>query len=378
MIESLALLMAYGCTVNKRQVAAEQTAQTDSLLLVVGSYASADQEGIKVFRFDPQTGGSAYVSGLKGIENPSFLTLSSDGKRVYAVGENEGDNSTANTLALSADGRLKLLNTQLTHGAAPCNIVLDPAGQYVVTANYNGGNITLFPVEGAERTLGAGQVVNFQGKGPDKVRQTQPHLHCVLFTPDGRYLLANDLGTDRIHVFPVNQTRKEGESLLALSQASDVILKPGVGPRHLCFAPDGKRAYLLTELSGEVVTLSYDGNKLEALQYIQADTVGARGSADIHISPDGRFVYASNRLKNDGIAIFRVNPQDGTLLRAGYQPTGIHPRNFILTPDGKYLLVACRDSNTIQVFRRDAATGLLSDAGRPISMRQPVCLKWVK
>lgn len=159
--------------------------------------------------------------------------------------------------------------------------------------------------------------------------------------------------------------------------AYDVQLAPGSGPRHTCFSPDGKHAYLITELSGDVIAISYDEMKLDTIQTIKADTLDAHGSADIHISPDGDFVYASNRLKGDGIAIFSVSSEDGTLKKVGYQPTGIHPRNFVITPNGKFLLVACRDTNEIQVFARDADTGLLKDTGEKIEMSKPVCLKFV-
>lgn len=368
--------VASGCTSTKKQASREEASVNDSLFLLVGSYAPAADEGIKVYRFNQATGEGTYISGLKGIDNPSFLTVSADGKRVYAVGENDMSTSTADALTFDREtGKLAFVNAQPTHGAAPCNIVLSPKEDYVITANYNGGNITLFPV-GQHGQLEEGQVIDFKGRGPNKVRQTQPHLHCVLFTPDGRYLLANDLGTDKIHVFPVREKRNEDGEWLDRSAAYDIALKPGAGPRHICFAPNGRQAYLITELSGDVVACSYDGNRLEALQYIKADTVGAEGSADIHISPDGKFVYASNRLKADGIAIFRVNPKNGTLTKAGYQLTGLHPRNFIITPNGDYLLVACRDSNVIQVFRRDADTGLLHDTGKSIEMPRPVCLKF--
>ena len=125
------------------------------------------------------------------------------------------------------------------------------------------------------------------------------------------------------------------------------------------------------------MAMAYDGMRLDTLQYIKADTLSAQGSADIHVSPDGRYVYASNRLKGDGIAIFEVDTEDGTLNRVGYQPTGIHPRNFVITPNGSFLLVACRDTNEIQIFARDADTGMLTDTGKRIKTEKPVCLAFV-
>lgn len=348
----------------------------DSLYLLVGSYADSMQEGVKVYEFDQEKGDGTYLSGLKGISNPSFLTVSGNEERVYAVGEDSEEGSTANALSFDREaGRLKLLNSMFTGGGAPCNITLSPREDYVLTANYMGGSISVFPLD-ADGQLKESHVIRFEGKGPDPERQSQPHLHSVLFTPDSKWLLANDLGTDRIHVFPVKDSSK-GEGLLDEAAAYDIQLRPGSGPRHTCFSPDGHYAYLITEISGDVVAMAYDGMRLDTLQYIKADTLSAQGSADIHVSPDGRYVYASNRLKGDGIAVFEVDTEDGTLNRVGYQPTGIHPRNFVITPNGGFLLVACRDTNEIQIFARDADTGMLTDTGKRIKTEKPVCLVFV-
>lgn len=366
-----------GCTGKKSQQAAT-TSVSDTLYMLVGSYGPADQEGIKVYKFNQAIGEGQYVSGVKGISNPSYQTVSKDGKRVYSVGEDDGGTASAHTLTFdAATGTLTLINSQPTQGAAPCHIALSPEEDYVVTANYNGSNISLFPLDGKGR-LKPGQTIGFEGSGPDKERQAIPHLHFVYFTPDNHYLLANDLGTDRIHRFPLN-TRQKGSNtpLVDRQRASDILLAPGSGPRHAVFSADGRFAYLITELSGEVMAFTYDGDSLRLIQTIQADTLDARGSADIHLSQDGRFLYASNRLKGDGLAIFRINTKDGTLSKAGYQPTGIHPRNFVLTPNGQYLLVACRDTDEIQIFARDASTGLLTDTGRRIKTTKPVCLKFI-
>lgn len=366
-----------GCTGKKSQQAVT-TSASDPLYMLVGSYGPADQEGIKVYKFNQATGEGQYVSGVKGISNPSYQTVSKDGKRVYSVGEDDGGTACANALTFdAATGTLTLINSQPTQGATPCHIALSPEEDYVVTANYNGSNISLFPLD-EEGRLKPGQTIGFEGSGPDKERQAIPHLHFVYFTPDNHYLLANDLGTDRIHRFPLN-TRQKGSNtpLVDRQRASDIRLTPGSGPRHAVFSADGRFAYLITELSGEVMAFTYDGDSLSLMQTIQADRLDARGSADIHLSPDGRFLYASNRLKGDGLAIFRVNPEDGTLSKAGYQPTGIHPRNFVLTPNGQYLLVACRDTDEIQIFARDASTGLLTDTGRRIKTTKPVCLKFI-
>lgn len=369
-------IVCLSACMGSKQKAAVGLAETgDTLYLCVGSYASATDEGVQMYQFNQETGEAVYVSGLKGVSNPSYLVASADGNRIYAVGEDEGASSTVNALSFDRKtGKLVLMNTQFTQGGAPCHITLSPEEDFVLTANYMGGNISVFPLEENGR-LKAGDTINFTGSGPDKERQLQPHLHCVQFTPDGRFLLANDLGTDRIHVFPV---REDGKSeLLEKENAFDICLPSGCGPRHLCFAPNGKYAYLLTELSGEIIGLSYDEAGFDTIQHIKADTLGARGSADIHLSPDGKFLYASNRLKGDGIAIFEVSSEDGTLDKVGYQQTGIHPRNFNITPNGKYLLVACRDTDEIQIYEREEESGLLKDTDKRIKISKPVCVQFL-
>ena len=360
-------LMLGACTSNKQKESME------NMYLIVGSYATPQEEGIKVYAWNYEKGEATYVSGLMGISNPSYQVVSADGSRVYSVGEDDGLTSTAHVLSFDkANGKLTLLNTQLTQGGAPCYINITPDGKSVVTANYTGANISLIPLDASGRLTENVKTIAFTGEGEIKNRQDQPHLHCVEFTPDGKYLLANDLGTDKIHVFPLDSDGKPDEK-----ETFDVSLEPASGPRHLCFSNDGRFAYLINEISGKVTTLSYDGKGLTPIQYIEADTVNAKGSADIHLSPDGKFLYASNRLKADGIAIFSVNQETGLLTKAGYQLTGIHPRNFVMTPDGKFLLVACRDSNLVQIFSRDKETGLLVDTGKRIETSKPVCLKFI-
>lgn len=354
---------------------ARSVVSEDNLYLITGSYAPASTEGIRVYRFDQTTGATSYVSGLRGVENPSFLVPDPTGTHIYAVGENDAATSTASSLNFDRTrGTLTLTGSRPTHGAAPCHIAVSPDGKYVVTANYEGGSLTIFPLQ-ANGTLGNGTVVSFSGYGPVKGRQDSPHLHFISFTPDNRYLLANDLGTDCIHRFPLTA---DNGSLIDTTRQTRIPLPPGSGPRHMAFAPDGHMAYLITELSGKVVALTYANGDLKPVQYAVADSLGAQGSADIHLSPDGRYLYASNRLKGDGLAIFSVSTAGGRLTRVGYQPTGPHPRNFTITPNGKYLLVACRDTDQIQIFRRNPQTGQLTDTGKRIDMPKPVCLQWVR
>ncbi len=216
----------------------------------------------------------------------------------------------------------------------------------------------------------------FTGSGPDSIRQERSHLHSIMYSPDGRFIFASDLGSDKLYRMAVLDTPFEGQPSIQQNSLKEFSVPAGTGPRHFDFHPDGGRyLYLLGELSGEVLVYDYNYGELELKQTIVSDTTGARGSADIHVSPDGRFLYSSNRLNADGIAIFSINEDDRTLTKVGYQLTAKHPRNFVITPNGKFLLVAGRDENRIQVFKIDIETGMLTDTNQDIEVSKPVCLK---
>ncbi len=344
------------------------------LFLFVGSYADATDSGIHLYWFDVEKGMAGPVKSLSGIQDPSYLAVSQDGKFVYSVSETAVPD--AKVCAYSFDkhtGTLSLLNEQKTDGSAPCYIWVDSKRRMAVTANYNGGSISVFPIS-ADGTLQPAKVYAYEGGTPGSERQAVPHLHCVYASPDEAYLYANDLGTDRIYKYDIIASDK-GWGLREGTPAS-FSLPAGEGPRHAVFHPNGKWAYLIGELSGRVVFMQYDKGNLTPVQSVEADTLHASGSADIHITPDGRFLYASNRLKGDGIAIFSIDPANGQLTKVGYQLTGVHPRNFVITPNGKFLLCACRDSNVVQVYEIDKQSGLLRDMEKDIRVSKPVCLKF--
>lgn len=370
-------ILATSCT--SKKTTEQPTITTDSeLTMLVGTYTSGSSKGIYTFRFNEESGIATSLSSAETL-NPSYLIPSEDGKFVYAVNETTKDAAAVSAYAFDkAKGTLRLLNSQKTMGADPCYLTTN--GKNVVSANYSGGSISVFPIAKDGSLLPASEVIEFEGSGPDKERQSTPHLHCVRITPDGDYLLADDLGTDQIHKFKINRNANADNQEAFLTKGTPEAFKvaPGSGPRHLIFSRNGKFAYLINEIKGTVIAFQYNNGMLNEIQTIAADTVNAQGSGDIHISPDGKFLYASNRLKADGIAIFKIDPNEGTLTKTGYQPTGIHPRNFIITPNGKYLLVACRDTNTIEVFKIDPNTGLLTDTQQYIKVDKPVCLKWVK
>lgn len=359
---------------NKKDKPQTTEVMSNELTMIAGTYTSGSSQGIYTFRFNQQTGEWKALSEVE-ISNPSYLTISDNSQFVYAVSEqNDGSEEITAFRLDKTTGTLKQINSVPAMGTDPCYIT--NVNNHIITANYSGGNITVFPTADDGSLLPASDIIHFEGAGQDKERQTKPHLHCVHTSPDGRFLLAVDLGTDQIHLFEINSnaTPKRDEKLLHPATPNNVRLTPGSGPRHIIFSTTGKQAYLINELSGEVTAFNYNNGKLFEIQHIQSDTVGARGSADIQISPDGKFLYASNRLIADGLAIFGINPSDGKLTKVGYQPTGAHPRNFVITPNGNYLLVASRDNNMIEIYKRDKDLGILFDTSQRIPVDKPVCL----
>ncbi|MFN2457643.1 MAG: lactonase family protein [Chitinophagaceae bacterium] len=348
--------------------------------LFVGTYTNNGSKGIYVYKFNAATGKAQWVSNTDSVVNPSYLHVTPDGKFVYAVNETGGDQP-GSVSAFSFDkktGQLSLINKQRSGGDHPCYISADKNGKWVVVANYTGGNLSAIPVaeNGALQLLT--QLVQHTGSSINRQRQVNPHVHAVVFSPAQDHLFATDLGTDKIMAYKFNG--KANKPLQPAKQPYTASM-PGSGPRHLTFHPNGRFIYVLEELSGKVTGYRYSNGNLVFIQRISAhpkDYKGAFGSADIHVSKDGKFLYTSNRGNANSITIFSVT-SNGRLQWKGYQSTmGVHPRNFVIDPTGTYLLVANRNTNNIVVFKRNKKTGLLLNTGFQIEVPSPVCLKMLK
>lgn len=353
-----------------------QTPATHDYHLLIGTYSSEEKpNGIHVYRFNTQSGEFKIAQPVTELSNASYLTISKDRKNVYAVSEGRGGGS-VNAFAFNPlSGALTFMNTVPSQG--PCYVSVDDHKKIVFTGNYGGGNVLaiLLNADGSfvEDHV---QTVQHEGSSVVKERQEKPHVHSVVLSLDDRYLLVPDLGTDKVYQYHVGTTQQQ---ILMPADAPFLALKPGGGPRHLAFHPNGKFAYLVLELVGSVMALDYSDGKLEAKQTISMvdpDFKGRVSGADIHVSGDGKFLYASNRGDVNEIAIFSIDKKGGLTLVNRQSVLGKTPRNFAIDPTGNSLLVANQNSNEVIIFKRDRKTGLLTPTEKKIEVDKPVCLKF--
>jgi 6-phosphogluconolactonase len=348
----------------------------DHHYLLTGSYTSGKSKGIYVYDFNSRDGSAKLVDSIATV-NPSYLAIAPGQKFVYAVSET--GNGAINAFGFDQKtGHLSSLNSQSSMGDNPCYVAVDKTGKWVAVGNYSSGTLAIFPV-GGDGSLGAPVTsIKHSGHGANPSRQEGPHVHATVFSPDNKFLFVPDLGIDKLMIYSFNE--KTG----ALTQARDSVveLKGGSGPRHFDFHPNKKWAYLIQELAGTVTAYSYSNGHLKTIQTISTLPKGFTkrfSSADIHVSHDGKFLYASNRDSSNTIAIYRIDQKTGRLSLTGHQSTlGKTPRNFNFDPTGNYLLVANQNSDDIIVFKINRQTGLLKDTGRRIDTGSPVCVKWAK
>jgi len=344
----------------------------------VGTYTDGTSRGIYRVTFDPAGGTMTEPVLAVETKNPSFLALHPNGRFLYAVGEISSFQG-ARTGVVSAfaidpkTGDLALLNQQSSEGGGPCHLVVDKTGRDVLVANYGGGTVAVLPIEADGRLKPASSVQAHQGSGPNKGRQEKPHAHGIYLDAAERFALSPDLGADRVFVYRFDAAKG------MLEAHGSGTLEPGSGPRHLAFHPTGKYLYVINELLSTVSVFSYDAEKgaLTPIQTVSALPAGFSGTswtAEVAVSPDGRFVYGSNR-GDDTLAVFRVDAATGRLTAAGHAPVGGKtPRHFAIDPTGRFILAGHQGSGTIAVLRLDPKTGIPSPVGSPVKVDKPVCL----
>jgi 6-phosphogluconolactonase len=347
-------------------------------LLYIGTYGPAEQDNLFLYRLNARSGEMTRVAGFPGGVRPGYLTISPDHRHLYAINaslEFQG-RSTGSVRAFGIDqgsGGLSLLNEQPSEGAGPCYVSL--AGNAALVANYFGGTVGALPI-GPDGQLGpAAAVDQHVGSGPHK-NQDRAHAHCIRPDPAGRFALAVDLGTDQVLAYPLSAAPPR----LQLPPQVAFTARPGAGPRHLAWHPNGRWAYLINELNSTVTALGYDAaagrlTELHTLPALPADYAGPNSCADIHVSPDGRFVYGSNR-GHDSLVVYAVDAGSGRLTLVEHVSTqGKTPRNFTLSPDGRLLLVANQNSDSIISYQVDARSGRLRPTGFTAAVPAPVCLQ---
>jgi 6-phosphogluconolactonase len=362
----------------------------DRITLYIGTYTRRESfvdgkaAGIYIYHLDLRTGELAYAGTVAGTGtvNPSFLTVSQDKRCLYAVNEitgGKGPHGTVSAFAINPVTRdLSYLNQQSTHGLAPCYLSLEPEGCYCLVANYETGNLCVLPIQKDGRLGEATNTVQFSGSGPNLDRQEGPHAHMVLPGPDRRFILAVDLGTDRLMSFRLDLER----GTLSPAASPWTQLPPGTGPRHLAFHPYRPIAYVISELQSAVTVFRYVERQgtFEAAQTISTlpdDFTGQNLGAEIKVAPSGRFVYASNR-GHDSLAIYAVDQETGQLSLVGHESTqGVGPRDFAIDPSGALLLVANQDTDTVVTFWIDQDSGTLRATGYVAAVPTPVCLQLV-
>lgn len=332
--------------------------------ILAGSYANSDQPGVYIIDHNKH-GEFTIISVMTGVDNPSFLARRGD--TIWSVSEtNRGAGLPGGVVAITRNHHDGLHHgpRRPSGGDWPCHIAIDPQQRFAVVANYGTGNMALLNIDADGSIAGLNDLQQHQGNGPHSGRQEGPHAHSSTFTPDGRYVIAADLGTDELVVYQIN------EELMTLDRIHTVKVPAGNGPRHTIFHPSGQILYVANELACSVSVFRYVDGQLEHVAD-HSTIMGVNHDytvADIHISPDGAHLYVSTRTDNT-LAAYRINT-DGDLTRIGvYDCGGKWPRNFAISPDGTYLLVACQHDNYIAIVPRNPADGTLD---KPLMATIPV------
>jgi 6-phosphogluconolactonase len=350
----------------------------------IGTYTTNSQvtgsEGIYSFRWSPEAGDLGGLAVAAKTSNPSFMAVHPNGRYLYAVNEDATpsnmdhiDQVSAFRIDRSSSASLVSLGSVSSHGSAPCYLSVDATGRWLFVANYYSGNIAVYPIHADGRLGEATQIIQQVGSGPAAGRQDSAHAHEVVQTPDGRFLLAVDLGADKIFIYRFDA--RSGR--LSPNSPAFAGIPAGYGPRHLLFSKEAPLVYVVTELNPSVITLRWDAKLGSLTQLAVTPTLpegftGKKSGAEIALHPSGRFLYASNRGDANTIAIFRIGP-DGIPRLTGQQPSGgTSPRFFTIDPTGRFLIAAHQASGDLYVFRIDPATGALQRQSGRIAVPAPV------
>jgi len=348
--------------------------------LLIGTYTNGTSKGIYTYKFDTKKGAVTFEQVAEGVKDPSYLAVSADNRFVYAV--NESHNPASDSVSAfkfdAHTGKLTYINMLPTYGTDPCYVSVDKNNKNLFVANYSSGSLVAYSLNKDGSIGDSLQKIHHPGGGVDTSRQKSAHVHAVVLSPDQKYLFADDLGTDKVYQY--NYQPNDKKPLTPTAQPT-VAVKHGSGPRHLVFSADAKHAYLTQEMGALVTVFDYANNKLKLIQTIameSPDFKGQNGAADLHLSPDGNFLYASNRGQANDLVVFKVDKATGKLSFVERQSClGNGPRNFAIDPTGNFLLVANQNSDDIYTFKINKTTGKLTPSGNKLQLSHPVYLKFV-
>ncbi|MEX0660614.1 MAG: lactonase family protein [Balneolaceae bacterium] len=349
-------------------------------LVYVGTFDDRGSEGLYIFEFDRENGRMDQIQTVSDRKGPNFQAIHPSGEYLYSVsGESfseDTENGTVSAYLIHPEtGMLKLINEQSVEGRGTAHVSVDPLGEFAFVSNYSEGNLSVFAISENGGLSEAVDVVQHEGNSVNEGRQNSPHVHSIIPSANGKFIYVSDLGMDQILIYKVNRTTGE----LSPAEMPYVENTPGSGPRHFTIHPDGEFAYSVEELSSTVAVFNVDQStgglsEIQRINMLPDDYDGNNSAADIHLSPDGRFLYASNR-GHDSLVIYRVNPDTGNLTLVGHEPTrGGHPRNFMIDQLGEFVFVANRDDDHVVLFNRNKETGELSFIGEEINAPMAVCV----
>jgi 6-phosphogluconolactonase len=359
--------------------ATTRTADAQQPLVFISAFAPGDDGAIQAFHLDLGRGHLEPAARTPGVEHPFFLALSPDHRFLYSIharqfGSTEHEYVAAYEI-LDRGGRLKLLNRQSALGSAACYLAVDATGRTVLVANYSTGSVAALPIR-EDGSLGeATSFFQHTGSSIDPNRQKGPHAHCFVISPDNRFALAADLGIDQVLGYRLDAST----ATLVPGRQAFTRTPPGAGPRHLTFAPNGKQVYVINELSNSITVFDYDAQtgiliERQTVPTLPPDSDAKSTCADVKITPDGRFLYGTNR-GHDSIVAYRIGEDGHLTLIAIEASLGEGPQNLAITPDGQLMLCANMPGNNVVIFRIDAETGRLTAAGPPVPMARPACIQ---
>ena len=340
----------------------------------VGTTTQGASKGIYLFNLNAETGKLTPQGLAVQTENPSFLAMHPTRPFMYAVGEASKGFVSAFHVERET-GKLIPINSVSSKGEGPCHLAVAPTGRDVAVANYNSGSTALFPIKDDGSLGEANSFFQHEGKSINPQRQEGPHAHGATFDVTGRFLFVPDLGADKVFVYH----HDEKSQLLSKNDPAFATLTPGFGPRHIAFHPSGRFAYVVNEMGNTVTAFGYDAGtgqltSIQTIGTLPAGFAGESTTAEIHVHPSGRFVYASNR-GHDSIASFSVAPETGRLTATGCMVTGGKtPRSFCLDPAGRYLLAANQESGDMIMFRINPESGVLEVTDQRVAVADSVCV----